>query len=172
MSVLNTTIKPFNATAYKDGKFVDRQFVYPCNVYHTFILYNKNIFDKYGVPYPPEDLTWDQYIEIARKLTVYHNKDSKLPDIFGAAGVSAQTIIFELGGDYFNESGTRSTVDTKPFVDAYEMLRDFYFKYNVEPSPMQKAGVTSQGGHGAGADNRQSARFWAIAYTFLEKTLK
>ncbi len=23
MSVLNTTIKPFNATAYKDGKFVD-----------------------------------------------------------------------------------------------------------------------------------------------------
>lgn len=29
-----------------------------------------------------------------------------------------------------------------------------------------------EGGHGAGADNRQSAHFWALAYTFLDKTLK
>ena len=28
-----------------------------------------------------------------------------------------------------------------------------------------------EGGHGAGADNRQSAHFWALAYTFLDKTL-
>jgi prolyl oligopeptidase len=30
----------------------------------------------------------------------------------------------------------------------------------------------TEGGHGAGADNRQSAHFWALAYTFLDKTLK
>ncbi len=29
-----------------------------------------------------------------------------------------------------------------------------------------------EGGHGAGADNRQSAHFWALAYTFLWKELK
>jgi prolyl oligopeptidase len=30
----------------------------------------------------------------------------------------------------------------------------------------------TEGGHGAGADNRQTAHFWALAYTFLNKTLK
>jgi prolyl oligopeptidase len=30
----------------------------------------------------------------------------------------------------------------------------------------------TEGGHGAGADNRQSAHFWALAYTFLATTLK
>ena len=28
-----------------------------------------------------------------------------------------------------------------------------------------------EGGHGAGADNRQTAHFWALAYTFLARTL-
>lgn len=30
----------------------------------------------------------------------------------------------------------------------------------------------TEGGHGAGADNRQSAHFWTLAYTFLQKTLR
>ncbi len=29
-----------------------------------------------------------------------------------------------------------------------------------------------EGGHGAGADNRQTAHFWALAYTFLDTTLR
>ena len=29
-----------------------------------------------------------------------------------------------------------------------------------------------EGGHGAGADNRQTAHFWALAFTFLEKKLR
>jgi prolyl oligopeptidase len=30
----------------------------------------------------------------------------------------------------------------------------------------------TEGGHGAGADNRQTARFWAISYAFLHRMLK
>lgn len=33
------------------------------------IYYNKDVFDKAGVPYPSNDMTWAQYDEIARKLT-------------------------------------------------------------------------------------------------------
>jgi len=29
-----------------------------------------------------------------------------------------------------------------------------------------------EGGHGAGADNRQAAHFWAVTYRFLETKLK
>lgn len=37
------------------------------NYYATF--YNKNIFDKFGVAYPPDGMTWDQAIELGKKLT-------------------------------------------------------------------------------------------------------
>jgi len=31
-----------------------RQYGYPCNLSGTVVLYSKNVFDKYGVPYPPK----------------------------------------------------------------------------------------------------------------------
>ncbi|MEF3309252.1 extracellular solute-binding protein [Paenibacillus sp. GYB004] len=37
------------------------------NYYATF--YNKNIFDKFGVPYPSDGMTWEQAIELGKKLT-------------------------------------------------------------------------------------------------------
>jgi multiple sugar transport system substrate-binding protein len=33
------------------------------------LYYNKDIFDKFGVAYPKDGLTWDQLIEVATKLT-------------------------------------------------------------------------------------------------------
>lgn len=33
------------------------------------LYYNKDIFDKAGVPYPSNDMTWQQFSEIAKKLT-------------------------------------------------------------------------------------------------------
>ncbi|NIK67285.1 extracellular solute-binding protein [Paenibacillus sp. BK720] len=33
------------------------------------LVYNKDIFDKFGVPYPTDGMTWDQVIELAKKVT-------------------------------------------------------------------------------------------------------
>lgn len=38
------------------------------NVFATY--YNKDLFDKFGAAYPVDGMTWDQYIELAKKLTV------------------------------------------------------------------------------------------------------
>ncbi|WP_028550308.1 ABC transporter substrate-binding protein [Paenibacillus sp. UNC451MF] len=34
------------------------------------MFYNKDIFDRFGVPYPTDNMTWEQAVELARKLTV------------------------------------------------------------------------------------------------------
>ncbi len=134
----------------KDGKYVDRQFCYPCNVFHTFLFYNKNIFDKYKIPYPKEDMTWEEYLKLGQELTKYSEDDKIIPMIFGAAGTTVEVLVWELGGNYFNKWGTVCNVDSKPFIDAYEMYHNLLYKYNIEPSPAIKAGVTSQGGWGGG----------------------
>ncbi|MDF2713083.1 MAG: hypothetical protein K0R28_8 [Paenibacillus sp.] len=33
------------------------------------LYYNKDIFDKFGVPYPKDGMTWEQTLELAKKLT-------------------------------------------------------------------------------------------------------
>jgi multiple sugar transport system substrate-binding protein len=40
--------------------------------YHTGIsglYYNKDIFDRFSVPYPKDDMTWEETIELAKKIT-------------------------------------------------------------------------------------------------------
>ena len=33
------------------------------------LYFNKDLFDKAGVPYPSADMTWDEYEELAKKMT-------------------------------------------------------------------------------------------------------
>jgi multiple sugar transport system substrate-binding protein len=33
------------------------------------MYYNKDLFDKFGVPYPKDDMYWDEVIELAKKMT-------------------------------------------------------------------------------------------------------
>jgi ABC-type glycerol-3-phosphate transport system substrate-binding protein len=154
LNTLPETVRPLvvEKVLTKDGKYIDRQFCYPCNVYHTYILYNKNIFDKLKIPYPDEDLTWDEYIRLGKLITKYTDNPS-VPDVFGAAGTSVSVIAWQKGGFYFNEWGTVCEVDSDIFVDAYEMYHKMIFEYDIEPSPLQKAGVSSQGGWGGGYMN-------------------
>ncbi|MDF2717567.1 MAG: family 1 extracellular solute-binding protein [Paenibacillus sp.] len=37
--------------------------------YNTYaLIYSKDIFDKFAVPYPQDNMTWDQTIDLARKF--------------------------------------------------------------------------------------------------------
>lgn len=135
-----------------DGTIQDRQFTYPCNVSHQFIMYNKNVFDDAGIPYPPQDLTWEQYLDIAAKLTVME-EGRDVPRVFGAAGAIIDTIIFAHGAEYLNTMGTRCTMDSPEFVNAMVFYHDLFYKSGAEPTPLQKAGVSSQGGWAGGYNN-------------------
>ncbi|TMV48949.1 extracellular solute-binding protein [Paenibacillus mesophilus] len=48
------------------------------------LFYNKGIFDKFGVPYPKDGMTWDEANEVAKKLT-RREGDKQYLGIFNAA---------------------------------------------------------------------------------------
>lgn len=41
----------------------------PFTMNHAALFYNKDIFDKFAVAYPGDGITWDEVIELSRKLT-------------------------------------------------------------------------------------------------------
>ena len=137
----------------KDGQIKERQFIYPSNVYHSFLIINKNVFRKNGVAIPKGDVTWEQILKIAKKLTVYEKKGDSIPKSFGLARMGLLELIWQKGGAVINKEGTRSLLDSKEALDAAVFLHELYYKHKVMPSPIQKAGMSSQGGWGGGFFN-------------------
>ncbi|MDF2715337.1 MAG: extracellular solute-binding protein family 1 [Paenibacillus sp.] len=50
----------------------------PVDAGGTYMLYNKDLFDKFGVAYPPNKMTWDQFADLSKRMSrsdngiVYH----------------------------------------------------------------------------------------------------
>ncbi|MFC3769042.1 ABC transporter substrate-binding protein [Paenibacillus sp. GCM10012303] len=43
----------------------------PFSLNYGLVAYNKDIFDKFGVPYPKDNMTWNQLIDLSQKVTRY-----------------------------------------------------------------------------------------------------
>ena len=61
-------------------KMADKLYALPIDNGSEAVYYNKEIFDKAGVPYPKNDWTWDDLLDKARKLT---RRDDPNRTIFG-----------------------------------------------------------------------------------------
>lgn len=105
------------------------------------VYYNKKIFDQYGVAYPQDGWTWDQFLETAQKLTIDENKDGT-PEIYGVQLTANWTTGFEYwvaaaGGSLISEDGKSFVgyMDLSETVAAVQFYSDLYNKYKVAPPP-------------------------------------
>lgn len=112
------------------------------------LWYNKTMFDEAGIPYPPTTLdeawTWDEFIEVAKKLTIDAN--GKHPGEAGfdknktvqyGAYVNQYTWQLEVwalsnGGSFFSPDGT-SVVFDDAAVEAMQKVFDLHLVENVAP---------------------------------------
>jgi len=101
--------------------------------------YNKDIFDAAEVAYPdPENpYTWDEFVEVCKKLTKDTNGDGEI-DQWGVANAfqwSLDSFIYTNGGHFLNEDYTKVVIDgQKEFVDALQYFADLTVKYEVTPT--------------------------------------
>lgn len=139
-----------------DGSVSERQYTYPATIDNDFIIYNKALFDRLKVPYPSDDLTWDEYLDLVRRLTVYAKPGDSIPEIFGAAGAKFLVILWEKGGDLFNRNGTRSALDSPAAIAAFRFYHDLFFKYKAEPTAAIRSGVQGASDGVVGSDSGQA----------------
>ncbi|AIQ60832.1 ABC transporter substrate-binding protein [Paenibacillus borealis] len=138
--------KPLDSLAYKyQGKPV----AYAAANEILLLYYNKDMFDKANVPYPPSALdqawTWDQFVDAAKKLT--NDKNGKHPgdDGFNAQsivqfGASVENLPWQLeawtlsnGGGFYSEDGTEVKVGEDASIEAIQRVADLYLKDHVAP---------------------------------------
>ncbi|BBI36303.1 ABC transporter substrate-binding protein [Cohnella abietis] len=130
----------------------------PLNSYVTVMLYNKDLFDKVNLPYPPtdyEDKSWtfDKMVENAKKLTVdsknlseaqygvdfgFGERDQR-PQYFGADVYSEDT---------WTNGGKPSEINlTKPnVIEAYKKIYGLIWDQKISPTPAFSKSVSGQFG--------------------------
>ncbi len=140
---------------YGDGKTVGTN-----TAAETMVLYyNKALFDEAGVAYPPskaaEALTWDAFVETAKKLTKDRSgNDATSPDFdpnsIQTYGVSfAQwwagylPFVLSNGGAFANNDGTELLLNRPEAVEALQKMQDLIYVHHVAPTPTQAAAFPS-----------------------------
>ncbi|WP_273653822.1 ABC transporter substrate-binding protein [Cellulomonas fimi] len=105
--------------------------------------YNKTMLEAAGIPLPDKDtpLTWDQFVDISKQLTVDKNGDGTLDQWGTGLNVqwNLQSMVWSNGGDWTNEDHTKVTVDTPEFAEALQKFADLTNVEKVTPSASDAA---------------------------------
>lgn len=140
---------------YGDGKTLGTN-----TAAETMILYyNRALFEEAGVELPPtkaaEALTWDAFVELAKKLTKDRNGvDATSPD-FDPNNIETYGVSFPMswggylpfvlsnGGTLASEDGTELTLNQPAAVEALQKMQDLVYVHHVAPTPTQAAAFPS-----------------------------
>jgi len=117
------------------------------------LYYRKDIFDKNGVGKPPE--TWDEYVEVGKKLTQDTNGDGKLDqfmtdfptDTGWGIGYMHTMLLWSRGGQAFAVDGKPTLTDPLA-VDTMRWFTDLMTKHKIADveeyfSPAQYAKIAA-----------------------------
>jgi multiple sugar transport system substrate-binding protein len=122
------------------------------------LYYNKDMFDAAGVEYPPltadKAWTWDEFVEIAKKLTL--DSSGKTPNDAGfdknnivQYGCMVENLTWQLeqwclsnGSGFYSADGKTVTVNDPAAAEAIQKVADLYLVHNVAPL---STGLTDDG---------------------------
>jgi ABC-type glycerol-3-phosphate transport system substrate-binding protein len=104
------------------------------------LFYNKRLFDEAGIPYPNDDMTWDDLRKAADKLT--RDLDGNgMPDVWGVdLWGSYQALIYSNGGGLVDNAGNpgKCAFNEPKAVEAFQFYQDLVYKYKVHSTVTNK----------------------------------
>ncbi|MCC2687155.1 MAG: extracellular solute-binding protein family 1 [Paenibacillaceae bacterium] len=104
---------------YGDGKAL---LALPYYLNLQTLMYNKDIFDKFGVPYPKDGMTWKQATELSKSLARTENGVQYL----GLQPGRPHGISTQLGLDYLDPKTGKINVNTDGWKQVFNMLKGIY----------------------------------------------
>ncbi|MDD3925727.1 MAG: sugar ABC transporter substrate-binding protein [bacterium] len=94
------------------------------------LIYNKDMFDKAGLPYPTKSMSWEEFRQTALRLTTGQGGHRQ----FGCLISDISLLAAQNGGSVFSPDGKRCLLDSPQAVEAFRYLVDLRTKDGVMPS--------------------------------------
>ena len=117
--------------------FTEKGKLYGMPVYggENVIYYNRDLFDKEGVPYPDPNWTFADFIKVCQRLTRDLDGDGRI-DQFGFYLPYWNYWLswtWGMGADLLNKDRAKWTFNTPEALASLQLFHDMRFKYNVVP---------------------------------------
>lgn len=125
--------------AIQRGSWNGKLYALPRDLITINIAYNKDMFDKAGVPYPKDNWTWNDFLDAAKKLTIRDAKGRTTQ--FGMTSYSWQEAIVENGGALFSQDGSKVLMDSPNTIEALQWVADLTNVHHVAPTTAESQGL-------------------------------
>ena len=121
----------------------------PQNLSSLVVYYNRDLFDRAGVPRPTDDWTWDDFLHAARALT----RDTKGAGRIDQYGLGTEVSIFRLapfvwqnGGELVDDpkAPTRLALDAPLTREALQWFVDLQVTHHVVPDLAEERAESSE----------------------------
>ncbi|MBD2866909.1 ABC transporter substrate-binding protein [Paenibacillus oceani] len=94
----------------------------PFAMNYGILAYNKDLFDKFGVPYPKDGMTWSETIELAKKMT---RKDGDT-QIIGLDFTSATALTRAYSLPTVDAKMEKPILDSEEYKKVFSVIRQIY----------------------------------------------
>ncbi len=127
-------------------RYNGRLMAMPGDYMSIVLFYNKTLFEKAGLDPQRPPVTWPEFIDISKKLTLDSDGNGSI-DQWGFTTVGAVDPGFELrfspfiwsfGGDYLTEDGKHSALNRPETIEGFRFFVELYKKYEVVPPGILK----------------------------------
>jgi multiple sugar transport system substrate-binding protein len=127
----------FSKGAWNAGIYQGKLYAIPNRVTSQVFFYNKKLFDAAGVAYPNEKWTYQDMLEMAKKLTI--------PGKQYGLGIAASLdnpanvisalapIVWSFGGDFFDKNYTKCRLNEPNAIKGLQFWADLLLKHKVVP---------------------------------------
>ncbi|MDH7482386.1 MAG: sugar ABC transporter substrate-binding protein [Armatimonadota bacterium] len=123
-----------------------------CGPYVLF--YNKKMFREAGIPYPKPGWTWDECLEVAKKLTKYQVVGGRKVPVQKGIYVGTHDwwfFIWMYGGHLYTPDGKRCIMNDEKVKKGIRFWADLRLKHHVTPTPSEAQSMAPTGGWGTDA---------------------
>lgn len=127
----------FSPSIWKSNIIDGKMYGLPYFDMSQVVVYNKKLFDQAGVPYPTENWTSQDMLQIAQKLTIpgkqYGFAIAAEPSNPGDFLTSFGPVLWSFGGDFLNADNTKALINSPESVKGIQFWSELYTKYKVTP---------------------------------------
>jgi multiple sugar transport system substrate-binding protein len=112
---------------------------FPADVAVDAIWFNKDLFDAAGEPYPKGPWTWDEFIQVAQRLTLRDSRGRIKQFGFLCDWWYWTQFVMQWGGRIYSPDGARCVADSPEAIAAVQFMHDLMYKHRVTPTPVDEA---------------------------------
>ena len=110
----------------------------PSDAQSHIIAYNKNMFDEAGVPYPTDDWTWDDLVEMGKAISKPDENKWGM-QVINPSIITKGNFLFSAGGANHTPDLRNSLVDAPESIEAWKWNWDLVYTHQIAPPPGAQA---------------------------------